>query len=317
MDIGLMVEGHQGLTWERWSHILAMTERLGFRSLFRSDHYAGEEPKDSLDPFLSFVLAAKDTTQIRFGPLVTPVTFRSPVEVGRMSAQVDLLSEGRFVLGIGAGWYEPEHRAYGISFPPVKERFDRLEEAIAVIKALWAPGPVSYSGHYYRLEDVDCLPKPKAGRPPILIGGNGERRSLPLVAQYANEWNSVNLSPDAYRRKVEVLERHCEVVKRDPTQIRRSMLYFGIIGPDQAGLELATRSAMSLSSTNRSTSTVKFREEAREQGMIVGLTNEVVDWLGQLAELGIQEVQFEHLDFTWDEFPEYLASEIAPAVAGF
>ena len=127
MNIGLMVEGQNGLTWERWGHILALAERLGFPSLFRSDHYFIGPQQSSLDAYLSFVLAAKETRRLRFGPLVTPVTFREPVNVARMAAQVDVLSKGRFVMGMGAGWNQAEHRAYGIPFPPAEERFDRLE----------------------------------------------------------------------------------------------------------------------------------------------------------------------------------------------
>ncbi|MCA9821156.1 MAG: LLM class flavin-dependent oxidoreductase, partial [Dehalococcoidia bacterium] len=180
MDIGLMVEGQNGLTWERWRHILALAERLNFPSVFRSDHYFIGTQQDSLEAYLSFVMAATETTSIRFGPLVSPVTFRSPADVARMAAQVDILSGGRFVMGLGAGWNESEHRAYGIPFPPVKERFDRLTEAIEVIKALWE-GPATYPGHFYQVQDAHCLPAPSRGGPPILIGGGGERRPLNIV----------------------------------------------------------------------------------------------------------------------------------------
>jgi alkanesulfonate monooxygenase SsuD/methylene tetrahydromethanopterin reductase-like flavin-dependent oxidoreductase (luciferase family) len=154
MRIGLMIEGQNGLTWERWSHILQMAERLKFPSVFRSDHYFIGPQQDSLEAYLSFVLAARETSTIRFGPLVTPVTFRAPVNVARMAAQIDLLSGGRFVMGMGAGWNEAEHSAYGIPFPPVKERFDRLEEAIRLTRALWA-GPATFDGRYYQLREAD------------------------------------------------------------------------------------------------------------------------------------------------------------------
>ena len=142
MDIGLMVEGQNGLTWDRWLHILKLAERLEFPTVFRSDHYfiSQQNQQDSLEAYLSFVMAARETERIRFGPLVSPVTFRSPVDVGRMAAQLDALSGGRFVMGMGAGWNEGEHRAYGIPFPPIKERMDRLEEAIQLVRALWAEG---------------------------------------------------------------------------------------------------------------------------------------------------------------------------------
>ncbi|MCL4241451.1 MAG: TIGR03560 family F420-dependent LLM class oxidoreductase [Dehalococcoidia bacterium] len=216
MEIGLMVEGQNGLTWERWIHILKLAEQLGFPTVFRSDHYFIGPQQDSLEAYLSFAVAARETSSIRFGPLVSPVTFRSPVDVGRMAAQIDQLSAGRFVMGMGAGWNEAEHRAYGIPFPPVKERFDRLEEAIQVVRALWAPGPASFEGKHYRLEGADCQPKPTAGGPPLLIGGSGEKRTLKLVARYADEWNAVNVAPEGYAGKVEVLKRHCEAEGRDP-----------------------------------------------------------------------------------------------------
>ncbi|MGH2608772.1 MAG: TIGR03560 family F420-dependent LLM class oxidoreductase, partial [Tepidiformaceae bacterium] len=240
MDIGLMVEGQNGLTWERWLHILKLAERLGFPTVFRSDHYfiSQANQQESLEAYLSFVLAARETERIRFGPLVSPVTFRSPVDVGRMAAHVDALSGGRFVMGMGAGWNEAEHRAYGIAFPPIKERMDRLEEAIQVVRTLWGPGPASYEGKHYRLENVDCQPKPaRAGGPPILIGGAGEKRTLKLVAQYAAEWNSVGLAPEAYAGKVAALERHCAAEGRDPATIRRSMMMFAILGRTEKALD--------------------------------------------------------------------------------
>ena len=141
MRIGLMVEGQNGLTWERWIHILGMAERLGFPTLMRSDHYFIGRQQDSLEAYLSFAVAARETSTIRFGPLVSPVTFRSPVDVGRMAAQIDHLSGGRFVIGLGAGWNEAEHAAYGIPFP--EKRFGILtEEMVEVFERLVGTGAV-------------------------------------------------------------------------------------------------------------------------------------------------------------------------------
>jgi F420-dependent oxidoreductase-like protein len=313
MRIGLMIEGQNGLTWERWSHILQMAERLKFPSVFRSDHYFIGPQQDSLEAYLSFVLAARETSTIRFGPLVTPVTFRAPVNVARMAAQIDLLSGGRFVMGMGAGWNEAEHSAYGIPFPPVKERFDRLEEAIRLTRALWA-GPATFDGRYYQLREADCQPRPSDGRPPLLIGGGGEKRTLKLVARYAAEWNAVNLSPDAYAHKTAVLEKHCESEGRDPSSIARSMMAFGIVGPTQKDIDAATKRLMSMFGGGGGQSLDEFRAGAKQRGLIVGSTDEVVDRLGQLAELGLQEVQFQHFNFDSDDVPEYRAGEIAPRV---
>jgi F420-dependent oxidoreductase-like protein len=314
MRIGLMVEGQNGLTWERWIHILHLAERLGFPSLFRSDHYFIGTQQESLEAYLSFAVAARETQSIRFGPLVSPVTFRSPVDVGRMAAQLDVLSGGRFVLGLGAGWNEAEHRAYGIPFPPTGERFDRLEDAIRLMRALWAPGPATYAGRFYRLEGADCLPRPPAGRPPLLIGGAGERRTLRLVARYADEWNSVNLNAESYRQKLAVLARHCEAEGRDPATIRKSMMVFAIVGPSEASRDATTRRMMAMFGAPQDTTLAGFRELLRARGIVSGTTAEVIDQLGQLAELGLEEMQFQHFDFDSDDVPAYLASEIAPAV---
>lgn len=312
MDVGLMVEGQNGLTWERWLHILRMAERLGFPTVFRSDHYFIGTQQDSLEAYLSFAVAARETSTIRFGPLVSPVTFRSPVDVGRMAAQIDQLSGGRFVMGMGAGWNEAEHRAYGIPFPPVKERFDRLEEAIQVVKKLWAPGPARFEGRYYRLDGADCLPKPTGGRPPILIGGSGEKRTLRLVARYAAEWNAVNLPPDAYAAKVRVLERHCEAEGRDPATIRRSMMTFAVIGPDERSLDAATERMMRMWGAPAGTRPAEYRQLLRGRGLMVGGKDEVLQTLGRYGEMGLQEVQFQHFDFADDTVPEFLAAEVAP-----
>ncbi len=315
MDIGLMVEGQNGLTWERWSHILALAERLGFPTVFRSDHYfiGAANQQDSLEAYLSFVIAARETKRIRFGPLVSPVTFRSPVDVGRMAAQLDILSGGRFVMGMGAGWNEPEHKAYGIPFPPVNERFDRLEEAIQVVRALWAEGSASYAGTHFELENANCLPKPgTSGGPPLLIGGAGEKRTLKLVAQHAAEWNCVNLPPDAYRAKVEVLQRHCESEGRDPATIRRSMMMFAIVGPSERHLDVATEKVMRIFGSPAGATTAEYREGAKARGMLVGGIDEILDRIGQLAVLGLQEVEFQHFDFASDDIPEFLAADVVP-----
>lgn len=316
MKISLMVEGQNGLTWDRWLHILELAERLRFPGLFRSDHYFIGPQQDSLDPYLSFAVAAHATSTIRFGPLVSPVTFRSPVDHARMAAQVDLLSGGRFTMGVGAGWNEPEHDAYGITFPPIKERFERLEEAIGVMRALWTQSPAEFAGKHYRLAGADLKPKPRAGRPPLLIGGGGERKTLRLVARFAAEWNGVNMTPDVFRHKLGVLERHCEAEKRDPSSIARSMMTFGIVGPTEADLDAATERLMSMFG-GRGVSKEEFRKNAETRGMIVGATGQVVDRLGKLAELGLQEVMFQHFNFDHDDVPEYLASEIAPHVRDF
>jgi len=316
MRIGLMVEGQNGLTWERWIHIIQTAERLGLSSVCRSDHYFIGAHKSSLDAYLTFAIAARETKRIRFGPLVSPVTFRSPIDVGRMAAQINQLSNGRFLLGLGAGWYQAEHDQHGIPFPPVKERFDRLEEAINVIKALWGQGPATYEGRYYKVREIDCLPKPVSGAgTPILIGGKGEKRTLPMVARYADEWNAVNDKVDVYRQKTEVLAAECEKLGRDPATVHRSMMAFGLVAGDGRSLDRLTRHHMEMSGATGSPADYRAAK-VEQSNWIVGLTDEVVDKLGAFAELGVEEVQFQVFNFDSDEVPSYYASEVAPRVAG-
>ena len=318
MRIGLMVEGQNDLTWERWLRIADLTERLGFASLFRSDHYfTGERQLQSLEAWLSFAAIARAPHSYRFGALVTPITFRRPVNDARMAAQVDLLSGGRFVLGLGAGWNEAEHRAYGIPFPPMKERFDRLDEAARLTRALWTQRPASFEGRFYRLEEAGYQPQPAHGRPPLLIGGAGERRTLRIVAEHADEWNCVTVNePAGYARKIEALERHCEAVGRDPATIARSMMVFPIMGPDEGTRRAITAKTMAHFGLDAEASPRVLIERMEGRGVLSGATGEVVEKLGRLAELGLQEMVLQHMDFDRDEGPEYFASEIAPQVAG-
>lgn len=316
MRIGLMVEGQANLTWERWIHILHTAERLKFPSVFRSDHYVIGEYQSSIDLFLSFMVAARETENIRFGSLVSPMTFRSPVDVGRMSAQINQLSNGRLMLGLGVGWHKPEHEAYGIPFYSERVRAERLEEAINVIKTLWGPGPASFKGEHFSVTDVDCLPKPVFGADtPILIGGSGEKRTLALVAKYADEWNCVNMLPETYQHKLNVLADRCADVDRDISTVHQSMMAFGLVAGDERTLDRFTKFHMSMSGATGSPAAYRATKEA-ESNWITGLTDEVVDKLGKFAAMGLEEIQFQHFNFASDEAPEYYADEIVPRVAG-
>ena len=239
MQLGVMIEAQEGLDWELWRRIARTTEDLGFESLWRSDHFfslSGPHSRDALETFVSLVLVAESTPRLRFGPLVSAITFRHPALTARMAAQLDVLSGGRSVLGMGAGWNVPEHEAFGFPFPPVKERLDRLEEGLQVVRALWGDAPAFFEGRHYRLQGAECYPKPVQRPLPIIVGGGGERRTLRIVARYADEWNSVGGGLDGYRHKRVVLERHCTEVRRDPAAIRHSQMAAFVIGRDEAGM---------------------------------------------------------------------------------
>ncbi len=312
MDVGIIIGEATPLDWERWRHICRLVERLGFRSLFRSDHFYNGTQKEAIDVFLSFVMAAEETERIRFGPLVTPVTFREPVNVGRMAQQLDALSGGRFVMGLGAGWHAEEHRIYGLPFPPAPERYDRLTEAIELMKELWYSSSGTYHGAHYRLEGTDSRPHPPADRPPILIGGKGPRRTLRLVAEHAHEWNSTSQSPADYRVGCEALERHCADLGRDPTGIRRSMLLFATIGPDARTEQRSLDRYLAMMSPDPGRALTLDEAEAAGRAPWRGSIEQLVDHVGQLRALGLDEVVFEHFCHEDDEVPTWLAAEVVP-----
>ena len=217
-------------------------------------------------------------------------------------------------MGLGAGWNEPEHDAYGLDFPPTRERFDRLEDAIKMMQALWSPGQSTYHGQYYQLERADCLPVPGAGRPPILIGGGGEKRTIPMAAKYASEWNCVSLTPEAYGHKRDVMARACEAIGRDPDEIEHSMMMFHAVGPPELVEAGGTFAQGMFGGQGRSLD--DFLAEFKSMGRLVGGADETVDALGRLAEAGVAEVQFQHFMFDRDDVPEFLARDVAPQVAG-
>ncbi|MEZ4517315.1 MAG: TIGR03560 family F420-dependent LLM class oxidoreductase [Chloroflexota bacterium] len=195
MEVAIMVEGQNGLNWPRWQRIAAAVEDLGFVGLYRSDHYTNANPPDldSLELWVSLTWLASHTSRIEFGPMVSPVSFRHPTMTARMAAAVDDLSGGRLHLGLGAGWQVREHTNYGWDLLDIPARFERFEEGLEVVsRLLQSDTPVDFSGDYYQLHDAILLPRPqRPGGPPILIGGNGPKRTLPLVVRYAQEWNGV------------------------------------------------------------------------------------------------------------------------------
>ncbi|MGQ0549216.1 MAG: LLM class flavin-dependent oxidoreductase [Armatimonadota bacterium] len=191
MDIAIMIEGQNGLNWSRWQRIASAVEGLGCAGLYRSDHFTNASPPDldSLELWTSLTWLASHTQRIAFGPLVTPASFRHPVMTARMGIAVDDLSGGRFTLGVGAGWQAREHSNYGFDLLDMRGRFTRFSESLEVItRLLRSDGPVSFEGSQYRLREAVLLPKPnRPGGPPLLVGGNGMRRTLPLAARYADD----------------------------------------------------------------------------------------------------------------------------------
>ena len=307
VEIAIMIEGQNGLNWPRWQRMATAVEALGFAGLYRSDHYTNANPpdQDSLELWVSLTWLASHTRRIEFGPLVTPVSFRHPTLTARMAAALDDLSGGRLTLGLGAGWQEREHTNYGWDLLGPKERFSRFEEGLEVISnLLHSDQPVNFSGRYYRLQDAILLPRPaRPGGPPILIGGNGERRTLALAARYAREWNAVFIPPAELARLNARLDELLAQHGRQPGEVRRSLMTGCVFGRDdgevQRKVEARTRGQRSA-------------DELRQRGLVVGTAGKVVEQCARLAEAGAQRLMLQWLDLDDVDGLEALAKEVLP-----
>lgn len=303
-----MIEGQDGLNWPRWQRLVRAAEDLGYAGLYRSDHFTNPTGphKDALELWASLTWLAAHTARIEFGPLVSPVSFRNPVITAYTAAAVGDLSHGRLRLGLGAGWQEREHAAYGFELGDMDARFDRLKEAIQVIIRLFrSDEPVSYAGNYYRLADALLLPRPsRDAGPPIVIGGNGRTRTLPLAARFAEEWNATFRTPAQFAALNEELTRLIAAAGRDPSQVRRTLMTRLIFAHDDKDLDAK------IAATGHS------RGELRERGTIVGTANEIVAQLDELAGVGVQRVMSQWLDMDDIAGLEAMAKTVLPQLKG-
>ncbi|MBB6349300.1 F420-dependent oxidoreductase-like protein [Nonomuraea muscovyensis] len=304
MKLRIFTEPQQGATYDDLLTVARAAERLGFDAFFRSDHYqrigAGDPGPGSTDAWITLAGLARETSTIRLGTLVTPATFRLPGPLAISVAQVDRMSGGRVELGLGTGWFDAEHTAYGIPFPPVSERFGRFEEQLEIIKGLWtAEGPYSFEGRYYRLADSPALPKPaQRPRPPIIIGGFGAKRTPRLAAAYADEYNvPFRTLPDTGA----AFER----VRRAAADAGRTIILSAAqtvcVGRDQAELE------------RRAAAIGTGLDGLRESGL-AGTPGEVVERIGELAKLGAERVYLQVMDLSDLEHLELIAAEVLPHV---
>lgn len=311
LEIALMIEGQDGLTWDHWKKIAQLCEDMGFVGLYRSDHYTNSNPpdKDSLELWISLAWLADNTQRIEFGPLVTPMSFRDPTMTARMARDVDDLSNGRLTLGLGAGWQEREHHNYGWDLLSVKERFVRCEEGVQIIQQFMnSEDPVTFEGKYYSVREASFLPRPnRPGGPPILIGGNGPKLTLPMAAKYAAEWNSIYLLPDALSERNQILDQLLKEQGRKPADVRRSMM---------AGIEFGRDDNEVKEIVEKRTQGESSVEELAERGVVVGTTSQVVDQLGKLAEAGLQRIMLQWLVLEDLDRLETFAKEIIPQMHG-
>jgi F420-dependent oxidoreductase-like protein len=306
MQLRIFTEPQQGASYEQLLRVARQTQDCGFDAFFRSDHFLKMGGVSGLpgptDSWVTLGALAVQTERIRLGTLVTAATFRQPGPLAIAVAQVDEMSGGRVELGLGTGWYEAEHAAYGIPFPERRERFDRLEEQLAIITGLWTAPPgetFSYEGRYYTVTDSPGLPKPvQQPRPPIVIGGGGPRRTPRLAARYADEFNVAFRSPEESGELIERVRGACREAgrERDPVFSVAQVLCCG--GSDA---EIARRAA----------AIGREVPELREHGL-AGTPSELVEKIGRFAEAGVSRVYLQMLDLTDLDHLALVASDVAP-----
>ncbi|ATO16413.1 LLM class F420-dependent oxidoreductase [Micromonospora sp. WMMA1998] len=314
MRVSVFTEPHRGADYDDQLRFARLVEETGFEGFFRADHYRamGDEPAlpGPTDAWLTLAALARETSRIRLGTLVTSATFRLPGPLAVMVAQVDRMSGGRVELGIGAGWFEREHTAYGIPFPPVNERFDRLAEQLEIVTGLWRTPlgeTYSFTGEHYRLTDAPALPKPvQQPGPPVIVGGRGPKRTPELAARYADEFNmpfkSVAETAAAYERVREA----CDRTGRDASGRAPLTLSAGVVVAIGRTDAEARRRAAPLHVTSA----------LPPEDPVVGSPAQLVDRLGEFAAVGTTRVHLRLIDFDDLDHVELIAAEVLPQLDG-
>jgi F420-dependent oxidoreductase-like protein len=309
MRLRIFTEPQQGATYDDLLAVARTAEELGFDGFFRSDHYLrmgdGDPGPGPTDAWVTLAGLARETSRVRLGTLVTAGTFRLPGPLAIAVAQVDAMSGGRVELGIGAGWFDDEHRAHGIPFPSTRERFDRLEEQLAIITGMWTT-PVgetfSFDGRYYELHDSPALPKPvQKPHPPVIIGGYGTKRTPALAARYAQEFNLAFPPLAIYAEYADRAKRACTAAGRDPASLRTTVALVVCCGRDEAEFR------------RRAEAIGREPDELRENGA-AGLPGEIVDTLRAFEAAGAETAYLQVLDVSDLAHLELLAAEVLPAV---
>jgi F420-dependent oxidoreductase-like protein len=313
LTLRIFTEPQQGASYDQQLAVALEAERLGFDAFFRSDHYLrmGDDPAGPeampgpTDSWVTLAGLARETTRIRLGTLVNSATFRLPGPLAISVAQVDAMSGGRVELGLGSGWFEDEHTAYGIPFPPLGERFDRLAEQLAVVTGLWTTQDgerFSYAGDYYQLKDSPALPKTtQQPHPPVIVGGAGRYRTPGLAALYAGEFNLPFQPHDDFAVACDRVRKACEAIERDPTTMLFSAAQVLCCGRDEAEYR------------RRAEAIGRDPDELRKTGF-GGTPGEVADALRAYADAGASRLYLQTLDLDDLDHLRLVAEEVIPAL---
>ena len=310
-----MVEGQEGVSWPQWFALAHACEEHGLETMFRSDHYlsnAHPHEREALDAWTTIAGLAAATTRLRLGTLVSPVTFRHPALLAKAVATADNISGGRVELGMGTGWMDDEHTAYGFPFPPMPERVERLAEQTEIVHGLLTEERTSFEGRHYRLEDAPGLPRPvQQPRPRLLIGGSAKSGTVAPAVRFADEYNTLLADRDECAGRRRVLDEACERGGRDPKTLAMSLMLGFVLGRDEDELrERAARIGERFG--GRSADEVLARN--RERGT-AGTPEQLAATLRELEEVGVERVMLQHLIHDDLETVELIGRELVPAVA--
>ncbi len=313
MQLCLMIEGQEGVSWSQWVELARACEQHGIPALFRSDHYTNLDGRDpgrpALDAWSTINALAAVTSTVRLGTLVSPATFRHPSMLAKSVTTADHVSSGRVELGLGAGWHEREHQAYGFEFPPVRTRMDILEEQLQVVLGNWGEGPFSFDGQHYRLRDLDAQPKPiQRPHPPLIMGGNAGPRSARLAATYADEYNTAFPTVEDIKRRKGQIDRACEEAGRDPMPF--SVMTAVVLGIDASELtERLRRLAQKMGAD------ADALAASPPEAWIVGTLEEAAEQLAIRRDAGVSRVMCQHLLHDDIEAVALLGNELAPQLS--
>ncbi len=315
MRFCLMLEGQEGVTWDQWLAMATACEALGFDGLFTSDHYYSviDVPgRGSSDAWTIMSALAARTERLRLGTLVSPVTFRHPTVLAKMASTVDRISDGRVEIGMGAGWWEEEHRTHGFGFPPTGERFELLEEQLEIVHGLLSEETFSFESPHYAMEDCRFLPKAvQRPHPPIIVGGDGKPRLARLVARWADEFNTVGGTPDEVRERYARVRGAVDDAGRDQDGVTTSLMTWLYVGKTEADARARYARAQELDPDLLKRT---YEENARE--CIVGSPEQAAERLNEYAAAGVQRVMLNHSFFDDLDTLELLAGRVFPKVTG-
>lgn len=311
----LMLEGQEGVTWPQWLAIAEAAERLGFDGLFTSDHYLSDvlvpEP-GSHDAWTLLAALAARTERLRLGTMVSPVTYRLPTVLAKAATTVDRISGGRVVLGIGAGWWEEEHRTHGIPFPTTDERFEMLEEQLEIVHGLWSEDVFSFESRHYAIEGCRFVPRPvQRPHPPIVLGGKGGPRMARLAATWADEFNRVGGTPDDVRAASERVAAAVAAAGRDPAAVPTSFMTWVMVGRTDAEWRDRVERVRRM---DRTAGPIDAYLADISRDCLVGTVPQVVERMREYAAVGVEHFVLNTELFDDLDMIELLATEVVPAV---